>query len=154
MMRIDRTDWQIRLIQLLAVPGILVAFYLLLFHNGDVIAACGASGWDDCGSVSGPNAPYSTVGPVPVALIGLVGYVLIFGASWVRDWIPELNGYLPEIMIGLTGMAFLFTLWLTALEAFVIHAFCRYCLVSAGLVTIMFLLAISYLREVNARDLA
>jgi len=27
-------DWQLRLIQLLTIPGILVAYYLLLFHNG------------------------------------------------------------------------------------------------------------------------
>ena len=36
-------DWQLRLIQLLAVPGMLLAFYLLLFHNGNLIDACTAS---------------------------------------------------------------------------------------------------------------
>jgi uncharacterized membrane protein len=56
-----------------------------------------------------------------------------------------LADYLPELLVGTTGLAFLFSLGLTGLELFVIHAICRYCVVSAVLVTIMFGLAISYL---------
>lgn len=145
-------DWQIRIIQLISVAGIVVAFYLLLFHNGSLIAVCSGSGWDDCGAVSGPDAPYSSVGPIPVALIGLVGYVGIFLVTWLKDWLPALDDYVPEIMIGMTGLAFLFSLWLTALELFVIHALCRYCVVSAVFVTIMFILSISYLRAVNRQE--
>ncbi|MEZ4644608.1 MAG: vitamin K epoxide reductase family protein [Chloroflexota bacterium] len=146
-MRIE--DWQIKVIQLLSVAGIVVAFFLYLYHDGSLIGVCTASGWDDCGQVSGPNAPYSTVGPIPVALIGLVGYIFIFGLTWLRDWLPILDDYLPELMLGTTALAFLFTLWLTALEIFVIHAVCRYCVVSAVIITVMFGLSISYLRSVN-----
>jgi uncharacterized membrane protein len=142
-------DWQIRLIQLLAVPGLLLAFYLWLFHNGSLVAVCGASGWDDCGAVSGPNAPYSSLGPIPVAAIGFAGYAVIFLLVWLRDWFVLVDDYLPELMVGVTGLALLFTLYLTALEAFVIHSFCRYCLVSAGIVLIMFGLAVSYLRQAS-----
>ena len=39
--------WQARLIQLLAVPGLLVAGYLLLYHNGALVSACKVGGWDD-----------------------------------------------------------------------------------------------------------
>ncbi len=140
-------NWQVRLIQLLAVPGLLVAYYLLLFHNGSLIAACSGSGWDDCGLVSGPDAPYSSIGPVPVALIGLLGYGLIFLLTWLKNWLPALEDYLPEILVGVTGLAFLFSLGLTGLELLVIHAFCRYCVVSAVIVTIMFLLSLNYLRN-------
>lgn len=142
-------DWQIRLIQLLAVPGMLLAYYLLLFHNGDLVLNCGTSGWDDCGAVSGPDAPYSSVGGVPVALIGFIGYATIFGAVWLQDWVTAVNDNLPEILIALTGLAFLFTLWLTGLELFVIHAVCRYCLISAGIITSMLGLAIHYLRSLK-----
>ena len=138
-------DWQIRLIQLLAVVGLFVAYYLLLYHNGTLVAVCGDSGWDDCGQVSGPDAPYSSIGPVPVALIGLIGYGLIFILTWLDGWWSALADYLPELLVGTTGLAFLFSLGLTGLELFVIHAICRYCVVSAVLVTIMFGLAISYL---------
>jgi uncharacterized membrane protein len=65
----------------------------------------------------------------------------------LKDWSSLVDDYLPEIILGLTALAFLFSLGLTALEAFVLHVFCRFCLVSAAIVTTMFGLAISYLRQ-------
>lgn len=147
--KIRPEDWQLRLIQLLSVPGMIVAFYLLLFHSGNLISACSGIGWDDCGSVSGPDAPYASIGPVPVALIGLVGYAILFSVIWLADWVPLIDDYVPELTAGLTGVAFLFSLVFTGLEIFVIHAFCRYCVVSAVLATVMFILAVSYLRKVD-----
>jgi len=142
-------DWQVRLIQLLAVPGLIIAFYLLLYHNGDLVNVCRPSGWDDCGKVSGPGAPYSAIGPIPVALIGLVGYALIFLVTWLKDWWSLLDEYSPELLVALTGFAFLFSLGLTGLELFVIEAICRFCVISALFITAMLLLSISYLRAVN-----
>ena len=142
-------DWQIRIIQLLSVAGLLIAYFLYLFHEGNLIGVCTPSGWDDCGQVSGPDAPYSSVGPIPVALIGLIGCAFIYLVTWLRDWWPLLDEYLPELLVGTTTLAFLFTLWLTGLEVFVIHAICRYCVISAVFVTIQFALSIHYLREVN-----
>lgn len=139
--------WQIRLTQLFAVGGIIVSYYLLLFHEGSLIAVCSGSGWDDCGVVSGPTAPYSSIGPVPVAMLGLLGYAAIFLVIWLKDWVPAFEEYLPETLVGLTGLGFLFSLGLTGLELFVIHAFCRYCVVSAVLMTLMFFFSISYLRS-------
>jgi uncharacterized membrane protein len=141
-----RVGWQISLIQLLAVPGLLLSFYLWLYHEDLLIAACGTTGWDDCGAVSGPGAPYASVGPIPVAAIGFVGYAVIFLLAWLRDWSATLEEYLPELMAGITGIAFLFTAYLTVLEVVVIHAVCRYCLVSAAIILAMLGLAISYLR--------
>ncbi len=140
-------DWQVRLVQLLAVPGMLLASYLLLFHEGKLVDVCSASGWDDCGRVSGPDAPYSAVGPIPVALIGLIGYASLFLLAWAKDWLAIVDDYLPELLVGLTAVAFLFTVGLTGLELFVIHAICRYCVVSAVIVTVMFGLAIHYMRD-------
>lgn len=141
--------WPVRLIQLLAVPGLLVAFYLLLYHNGALTATCAVSRWEDCGLVSGPDAPYASIGPIPVALIGLIGYGLIFLAIWLSDFILLIEDYLPELLVGLTGLALLFTIGLTALEVFIIHAVCRYCLVSAGIIVLMFILAVHNLRVAN-----
>lgn len=143
------SDWQVRLIQLLAVPGLMVSFYLLLYHRGDLVNVCRPSGWDDCGKVSGPGAPYSAIGPIPIALIGLVGYALIFLVSWLKEWWSLLDDYLPEIMTALTGFAFLFSLALAGLELFVIKAICRFCVLSALIITIMLVLSIAYLRAVN-----
>ena len=145
-------NWQAKAIQLLAVPGLLVSFYLLLFHNGSLVASCGGGGWDDCGIVSGPDGKFSSIGPIPVALIGLVGYAVIFLSVWLADFWETLDAYLPELLIGLTGFALLLTLGLTALEIFVIHAICRYCVISAIFIVIMFVLAISYVRSVSGDE--
>jgi uncharacterized membrane protein len=138
-------DWPVRIIQALAVPGMLVAYYLYLYHSGSLFTTCTVNDLFDCGQVSGPNSPYSSIGPIPVALIGLVGYATIFLIIWVREWISFIDEYLPELIVGVVGLAFLFTLGLTSLEMFVIHAFCQYCLYSAAIILTMFVLAIIYL---------
>ncbi len=137
--------WQAKIIQLLALPGLLVAYYLYLYHDGSLFVTCTVNEWFDCGQVSGPGSPYSSIGPIPVAFIGMLGYVAIFLVVWLQDWIPIIKNYLPELIIGMVGLAFIFMLGLTALELFVIHAFCQYCLYSAAIVLIMFIFAISYL---------
>jgi len=142
-------NWQVRLIQLLAVGGMMLAFFLLLFHEGKLISVCSTGGWDDCGQVSGPTARYASIGPIPVALMGLIGYIAIFMAAWLEDWIEFVEIYMAEIMISLTGMAFLVSLGLTLLEIFVIHHICRYCVISAVIVTTQLILAIIYLRAVS-----
>jgi len=142
-----RADWPVRVIQLLAVPGLLVAFYLWLYHEGSLVAACTGSGWDDCGRVSGPGAPYSSIGPIPIALIGFVGYASIFGLIWLKDWVPWAEQNLAELLMGMTGLGFLFSVGLTLLELLVIHAICRYCVVSAIIMTILFVLAVINLRR-------
>jgi len=135
--------WQALVIQLLAVPGMLLAYYLLLYHNGVLFTSCTVNEIFDCGQVSGPGAPYSSIGPIPVALIGLIGYATIFLVVWLGNWSDLIDDYLPELLIGLTGLAFIFTLGLTMLEIFVIHAICQFCLYSAIIVLIIFLLALS-----------
>lgn len=139
-------DWQVRVIQLLAVPGLLIAYFLYLYHESYLIGVCEPNQLFDCGQVSGPNSPWASIGPVPIALIGLLGYVVIFLTTWLQDWIDFVDDYLPELLLALIGIAFLFTLGLTLLEALVIHAFCQYCVYSAVIVLVMFVLALSYLR--------
>jgi len=125
---------------------------LLLFHSGSLFTTCSVNEWFDCGQVSGPESPYSSIGPVPVALLGLLGYASIFIVVWLQEWIPLVEDNLPELVVGLVSLAFLFTLGLTALELFVIHAFCQYCLYSAAIVTVMFILAISYVLSSRRQD--
>ena len=142
-----RADWPVRFIQFLAIPGLLVAYYLWLYHEGSLVAACTGSGWDDCGRVSGPGAPYSSIGPIPIAMIGFIGYATIFSLIWLKDWIPWLDQNLAELLVGATGLGFLFSLGLTLLELIVIHAICRYCVVSAVIMTVLFFLAVLNLRR-------
>ncbi len=141
--------WQALVIQLLAVPGMLVAYYLLLYHNGVLFTSCTVNEFFDCGQVSGPGSPYSSIGPIPVALIGLLGYASIFLVVWLGNWSDTIEEYMPELLAGLVGIAFLFTLGLTGMEMLVIHAFCQFCLYSAGIVLVMFIVAISLIISSN-----
>lgn len=138
-------DWPVKTIQLLAVPGMLVAYYLYLFHSGSLFTTCTVNDFFDCGQVSGPASPYSSIGPIPVALIGLLGYAAIFLLVWIQEWIEFVADNMPELMFGIVGLALLFTLGLTFLEMFVIHAFCQYCLYSAAIILVMFILTIIFL---------
>lgn len=149
--------WQPRLIQLLTIPGVMVAFYLHLYHEGIVTSACKVGGWSNCDAVSGPHAVYSTlpVVGISVAIMGLAGYIAIFLVVWASDFVPLVQRYLRELLVGMIGFGFLFTAYLTALEAFVLNAWCQYCLISAGIITVMLLIAISYLfapRSVSALE--
>lgn len=142
---INTAGWQVRIVQVLTLPGIILAYYLYLFHEGAVFPSCKVGEFFDCGQVSGPTAQFATIGGVSVALIGLIGYITIFLVIWLKDWLPIVEKNLPEILVGVTGLGFLFTLFLTALEAFVIGAFCQYCLYSAAIIIIMFGLSISFM---------
>ena len=159
--------WQLRIIQALSVAGIVVAFYLHLFHEGLVFPTCSSTqNWMqtigielDCYNVSGGNAPYSSlsafavlrdipfVNQLSVAQAGLIGYVTIFSTIWLGDlwkrWAKFGQASTILIVIG----AFLFTAWLTWIEATELGAFCTYCLYSAGIITLMFLLAVHLLYD-------
>jgi uncharacterized membrane protein len=69
-----------------------------------------------------------------VALLGLIGYVVILGSLAVRGDIGRLIGF------GVALVGFLFSVYLTYREAFSIHAYCEWCLTSAGLMTVLAIL--------------
>jgi uncharacterized membrane protein len=126
-------------IAVLALAGLFVSLYLWLHKIGVIgVLQCGTGG---CDTVQA--SPYSELFGRPVALYGVVGYSAVFvlglaavrqGSGWGR----------PDIAIAiLAAPAFLFTLYLTALELLVIHAICRYCVVSALIVTAILGLAVA-----------
>jgi uncharacterized membrane protein len=139
--------WQPRIILLLSVVGIVIAFYLKLYHDGVLFLTCEVDGIFDCGQVSGTYGEYSTLFGIPVATIGLLGYITIFGVIWLQDWLPLVKRQLPLILLVLISVALAFSAYLSALEAFVIGAWCQYCLYSAAIIIVMFLLTVSYWRS-------
>jgi uncharacterized membrane protein len=93
------------------------------------------------------DSPYSEIAGIGVAIFGLAGYVSLILLGLVtlilRPKTPNICTHL--ITIGaITGFAF--SVYLTALEAFVIHAFCPHCVKSAAYMTVIFVaVAIQYL---------
>ena len=134
--------WPVKIIQLLSVIGLLVAWYLYLYHEQVITTQCGDGGFFDCSQVSGPSSPYSTIGETSIAAIGLAGYALFFLLIWGESFSKMLARYLDSLLLLFAGGGLLFTLYLKGLELFVIEAMCEYCLYSAIIMLLIFLLAL------------
>jgi len=131
-------------IVLLALVGLLVATYLWLYKIGVIgELQCGTGG---CEVVQ--TSRYAELFGVPVAFYGVVGYAVLFvlGLVGLR---PARAGdrRIAALLAALATCGFAFTLYLTSLELFVIHAVCRWCVTSAAIMTAIWVLAITGLRQ-------
>jgi uncharacterized membrane protein len=134
-------------VAVLSLVGVFISAYLWLFKLGKIgTIACGSGG---CETVQ--LSPQSRFLGIEVALIGLVGYLVLFGLSLVSLQPRYMAGGWPvRWLVLLSGGAFLFTLYLKSLELFVIHAICRWCVVSAVLITAIFVLSVGEARRTRA----
>src|SRR5882672_11846815 len=80
------------------------------------------------------SSPYAHIGRVPLAVLGALAYFTVFSLSILAAF-----GYLfaRPLLKALIVVMFLMTLWLLYLQAFVIHHFCQYCLLSAAVTTMV-----------------
>lgn len=127
-------------IAVLSLAGLLVALYLALHRIGLIGSlACGVDG--GCSTVQ--TSAYATFVGVPVPFIGVLGYLVLFGVSYAAAVGRIRNERTTALLLlVLAAVAFLFSVYLTALEAFVIHAWCRWCVVSAVIATLIFLFSL------------
>jgi uncharacterized membrane protein len=104
-----------------------------------------------CTIVSGCNevlsSPYAHIGPIPLAVLGAIAYFTVFSLSILAAFG---YGFTKPLLAVLIAAMFLTTLWLLYLQAFVIHHFCQYCLLSAG-VTIALTLLVTIFSRINQR---
>ncbi len=118
-----------------AVAGIVLAGYLTYTHYAGRAVMCGPSG--GCDTVQ--NSKYAVLfGILPVAVLGLAGYIGIL-AAWLA-WQYGPAGLRNTAAIAMWGMCLfgvLFTIYLTTLEPFVIGATCMWCIASAILQIIL-----------------
>jgi uncharacterized membrane protein len=124
---------------LLSLLGVFVATYLFLFKLGKIgTLACGTG---SCETVQ--LSPYSSFFGIDVALIGIVGYSTLFLLSLVLlRTAPGTRTTAGRVLLVLSAVGMLFTVYLTYLELFVIHAICRWCVGSGVLITGVFAVAV------------
>ena len=130
-------------VALLSLVGVFVAAYLYLYKIGKIgTMACGTGG---CETVQ--LSEWATFGGIEVSLIGLLGYLVLLGVA--------LLGLQPAfaarrsvtlLLAVMSGLGVAFAIYLTALELFVIHAICRWCVVSAGIITMVFVASLLDMR--------
>jgi uncharacterized membrane protein len=128
----------------LALSGLGVALYLTLYKLGAIgTLSCGVG---SCEAVQASR--WATLLGLPVAAWGL-GYYLALFAVALASTRPRFEDSLgiSALMLGLTGWGVVFSGWLTYLELFVIHAICRWCVVSALIVAAAFVVSLLEWRE-------
>jgi uncharacterized membrane protein len=101
----------------------------------------------DCNTVQ--SSPYAKLfGLIPIGLVGAVGYIAILVAwLWRRFRNDKLSNIAGPIMFGMALFGTLFSVYLTYLELFVIHAVCIWCLTSAVIITALMLLSLPHLTQ-------
>jgi uncharacterized membrane protein len=116
-----------RLVQVtaaLALAGAGIAGYLTYVHYTGTRVACPTGG---CETVQ--SSSYALLGPLPVALLGLLAYIAILAGLLL----PNAVRWTVVLATSLSGA--IFSAYLFAVQALELHAFCTWCLVSDVLIT-------------------
>ena len=127
-------------VALLALAGIGIAGYLTYVHYAGIDPVC-AGGSGGCHAVQ--TSAYAELAGIPVALLGLVGYIAILATLLIR---PADMGRVAGAALALSGFGF--SAYLTYRELFTIDAICQWCVASAVLMTA--LAALTTIRLVRA----
>lgn len=126
------SEWTLRrLIAFVAALGVGVATYIAIADSGGGAPACIAGG-SGCQTVA--DSSYSHLLGVNVAVFGIIGYVLLLGSAFLASDAARFGGF----VVALGGFGF--SVYLTYIEVFKIEAICQWCVASAVLMTILFLL--------------
>ena len=131
-------------ILVLAIIGFADATYLTIEHFLNVVPPCSITG--GCEKVL--TSSYAVVLGIPVALLGSIYYLLIIVGCLVyleSKHISKLDKHNSEVLrmsLFLVIPGFLASLGFTALQIFIIHAYCAYCLGSATITTVLLILMI------------
>ena len=123
------------LIAVLAVLGIVVSSLALKVHYDDPgKEPCSINDKWDCGVVN--HSPYALIHGVPVATIGIAGYVLIAVLAILRS---------KGLLLAAVLFGFAFALYLTNVEAHILEVWCLYCVISQGIIGLLTLCSLLWL---------
>jgi uncharacterized membrane protein len=120
----------------LALIGIAIAGYLTWVHYADLEPVC-VGGGGGCERVQASR--WAELAGVPVALLGLLGYLAILATLAL----PEELGAMAAAFLSLVGFGF--SVWLTYVEIVKIDAICQWCVASAVVMTALALVSVARL---------
>ena len=119
------------LLIVLAVVGIVAASLALREHYRTDPSPCSINERWDCGIVN--HSPYAVLYGIPVAVIGIAGYLLLGALAFTRS-------YRIMLVAALAGLAF--ALYLAHIEQTVLGVWCIYCAISLGVISLISLLTL------------
>ena len=117
---------------LLATLGIVVSALALREHyrtEGD--SPCSINERWDCGIVN--HSPYAMLAGIPVAALGILGYLMMAALAWRR-------AFRLVLLVALAGLGF--SLYLAHVEKDILGVWCIYCVISLGIISLITLLAL------------
>jgi uncharacterized membrane protein len=129
------------LIAILALAGVVVSVLALRVHFSTDTAPCSINEKWDCGIVN--RSPYSVVMGIPVAAIGIAGYLALAGLALTRQRTLTFLG-------SLTGLGF--ALYLAHIERDVLMVWCEYCVISLGIIALITTLSLGWLAVFGMRS--
>lgn len=130
--------WLYRASLALVIVGLLVSIYMTIYKLTSNDSMCLGSG--DCSTVNA--SIYSEVNGIPVAAVGVFGYLAILGVLLFenRNSFFRQNSTLMIFGMALTG--FIFTVWLIYVEIALLKAICPFCVTSQVAMTLIFIMAV------------
>jgi uncharacterized membrane protein len=120
-----------RAIAFVAALGVGVASYIALAAAGGDAPVC-LAGSSGCETVA--ESSWSHVAGINIAVFGIVGYALLLATAFFANDLARFGGF----VLALGGLGY--SVFLTYVELFKIEAVCQWCIASAALMTILFLL--------------
>ncbi len=123
-----------RIILALALIGLATAGYLVWAKVTNTSVVC--IGFNGCDIVQ--QSAYSEVNGIPVSVIGLIGYIGIITAIIIEERAPDWSQIASYAGFGMSLIGVIYSAYLTYLEAFVILAYCVYCVTSAVVMVLIF----------------
>ena len=134
-------------VAVLSLIGLFVALYLLAYSAGLIPLICGIG---SCETVQ--TSQWARVGPVPVPLVGVAGYLSLLTVSLVGLQPTRVDSRgIGLLTFGLATVGAGYSAFLTYLEAAVIHAWCVWCVTSAVLMTLIFMASLPELGRAGWR---
>ncbi|MGH9510582.1 MAG: vitamin K epoxide reductase family protein [Terriglobales bacterium] len=115
----------------LAFIGIVVSSLALREHYRTDVSPCDINARWDCGIVN--HSMYAVLWGVPVAVIGIAGYLLMAGLAFKRAY---------RVLLGAALAGLGFSLYLAHIEASILGVWCIYCAASLGIISAMTLMAL------------
>lgn len=130
----------------LSILGFLDSLYLLIFKLSKNNAMCLGNG--DCSTVNASR--YSTIYGIPVSLLGMIAYlaIIVLLVMELKNMLTRENSNL--LVFGLSLVGVLFSAYLTYIELYVIFAICPFCVASAVIITLIFIISIIRLARASS----
>jgi uncharacterized membrane protein len=120
-------------IAIFALAGAVVSALALEVHYSTATEPCSINARWDCGVVN--HSPFAVIGPVPVAALGIAGYLVLAGLALAR---------LRFALMLAALIGFDFALWLTSIEHYVLQVWCLYCVISQGFIAVIVVLGVGW----------